>query len=599
MRCLHDVGCIVSPTYDTYTMSLLHLNYTFNFNLHPYTGNTFLFNLVKFALVLIANFYFQSVSGSSSSFTEDDSSNADAYTDGAEQPHTVHIDTVTVPTTTARMNSTKTMPTKKWEGETEPQTPCRKSRRLATMRLTPMKKLPPATTTPATPVTVSAAAAAGDDVSPLHQDVKLDGPKTLHKEPQPMPTLKPTLAVASTSFEGVGKKRKRGRPKKATAKQSKTTETTLKESDTTAVEGGKEPSKLLKKLPPATTRPTTPVTVSAAAAAGDVVSPLQQDVQLDGPKTLHEEPQPMPTLNPTLAVASTSCEGVGKKRKRGRPKKAAAKESKTTEATLKESDTTAVEGGKEPSKPEQTTLTTTTAASVNETVVPDESPVVDESRSSTPLADMDISKVGQASAAYVDKIAALVAAAAASTSSKDKKKHLKEKKSNSSDTDSFRKETDQAIENMAKLWSEPIVKSSVMPTPAVVVDDDKLWGKLLVDHVSQIKDKDVKENFKQHVNIIALQAVCGTWHVSQANCPSRLLSMLPPAFLSSPAKQKFPLTPSAQLRPSADFSGWSNVGGQARIGQVSQQMGTAVPTPVTTGIPMGSMHSMGQQQTKI
>ena len=592
----------MSPTYDTYTMPLLHLNYNFNFNLHPYIGNTFLFNLVKFALVLIANFYFQSVSGSSSSSTEDGSSNADAYTDGAEQPHTVHIDTVTVPTTTAMMNSTKTMPTKKWEGETEPQTPCRKSRRLATMRLTPMKKLPPATTTPATPVTVSAAAAAaaaGDDVSPLQQDVKLDGPKTPRKKPQP--TLKPTLAVASTSCEGVGKKRKRGRPKKATAKQSKTTEATLKGSDTTAVEGGKEPSELLKELPPATTTPATPVTVSAAAAAaaaGDDVSPLQQDAKLDGPKTPRKEPQPTPTLKPTPAVASTTCEGVGKKRKRGRPKKAAVKQSKTTEVTLKESDTTAVEGGKEPNKPEQTTLTTTTAASVDETVVPDESPVVNESTSSTPPADMDISKVGQASAADVDKIAALVAAAAASTSSKDKKKNIKEKKSNSSDTDSFRKETDQAIENMAKLCSEPIVKSSVMPTPAVVVDDDKLWGKLLVDHVGQIKDKDVKENFKQHVNIIALQAVCGTWHVSQANCPSRLLSMHPPAFLSSPAKQKFPLTPSAQLRPSADFSGWSNVGRQARTGQVSQ-MGTAVPTPVTTGIPMGSMHSMGQQQPMI
>ena len=57
-----------------------------------------------------------------------------------------------------------------------------------------------------------------------------------------------------------------------------------------------------------------------------------------------------------------------------------------------------------------------------------------------------------------------------------------------------------------------------MPTRAAVIveelDDDKLWAKLLVRCIKQIKDEDMKEDFKQHVNVIALQAVRGTWQVS-------------------------------------------------------------------------------------
>ena len=100
---------------------------------------------------------------------------------------------------------------------------------------------------------------------------------------------------------------------------------------------------------------------------------------------------------------------------------------------------------------------------------------------------------------------------------------------------------------MAKSFSDLVVKSPVMPTPtpaAVIVeelDDDKLWAKLLVRRIKQIKDEDMKEDFKQHVNAMALQAVRGTWQVSPASFPSPLLSMGRPAFLSSPAKHtKFP-----------------------------------------------------------
>ena len=123
---------------------------------------------------------------------------------------------------------------------------------------------------------------------------------------------------------------------------------------------------------------------------------------------------------------------------------------------------------------------------------------------------------------------------------------------------------------MAKSFSDPVAKSPVMPTPtpaAVVVeelDDDKLWAKLLVRRIKQIKDEDMREDFKQHVNVIALQAVRGTWQVSPANFPSPLLSMGRPGFFNSPAKHtKFPLPPaSSQTRSaqgaSGEFSGWSN-----------------------------------------
>ena len=78
------------------------------------------------------------------------------------------------------------------------------------------------------------------------------------------------------------------------------------------------------------------------------------------------------------------------------------------------SDTSTVEGGKEPSKPEQTTPTTTTAASADAPV--DQDPDVNESSSPILPSDMNISKVGQASAAQIE-IAALASAAVAASES--------------------------------------------------------------------------------------------------------------------------------------------------------------------------------------
>ena len=64
--------------------------------------------------------------------------------------------------------------------------------------LTPVKKSASATTTPTTPVTVSAPVAAAEEISPLKQGGQLDGQK-------PTPTPTPESAVASTS--GVGEKK--------------------------------------------------------------------------------------------------------------------------------------------------------------------------------------------------------------------------------------------------------------------------------------------------------------------------------------------------------------------------------------------------------
>ena len=111
----------------------------------------------------------------------------------------------------------------------------------------------------------------------------------------------------------------------------------------------------------------------------------------------------------------------------------------------------------------------------------------------------------------------------------------------------------------------------------------------------------MKEDFKHHVNVIALQAVRGTWQVSPANFPSPLLPMGRPDFLNSPGKHtRFPLpTPSSQSRSaqgaSGDFSGWSNVGRQAHVGQLGQQMPMS-GNMGNMGMPMGSMHNMTQEE---
>ena len=60
-----------------------------------------------------------------------------------------------------------------------------------------------------------------------------------------------------------------------------------------------------------------------------------------------------------------------------------------------------------------------------------------------------------------------------------------------------------AIESLLSKLSEPSKTVSQAPQD---VDDDGMWGKLLVNRVKKIKDPEVKEDFKQHLNVLALQA---------------------------------------------------------------------------------------------
>ena len=96
------------------------------------------------------------------------------------------------------------------------------------------------------------------------------------------------------------------------------------------------------------------------------------------------------------------------------------------------------------------------------------------------------------------------------------------------------------------------------------LDDDKLWAKLLVRRIKQVKDEDMREDFKQHVNVITLQAVCGTCQVSPANFPSPLLS-------KSANMQQMPASANMQQMPAS-----GNMGNM--------------------GMPIGSMHTMTQEE---
>ena len=450
----------------------------------------------------------------------------------------------------------------------EPRTPSRKPRRLATVGLTPVKKSAPATTTPTTPVTVSApVAAASEEISPLKQGGQLDGPKTPRKDPKPMTTPTPELAVASTSGVCVAKKKKRGRPKKI-PKAPKTTEV----SDTSTVEGGKEPSK------PEQTMPTTTTAPSADA-------PVDQD----------------PDVNVSSSPIPPSDMNISKV---GEASAAQIEIAALASAAVAASESVA-----------STSAASALARTPTKTKTPVKRKAADRYANIYTNSENEANRETQSKTGrltFTPKKTPLVNLTPEKTSKQKKKKtKSKSKKSDTSDTDGYRREVEErrtkAIEDMAKSFSDPVAKSPVMPTPmlaAVVVEEldyDKLWAKLLVRRIKQIKDEDMKEDFKQHVNVIALQAVRSTWQVSPANFPSPLLSMGQPGFLSSPAKHtKFPPSPaSSQMRSdqgaSGDFSGWSNVGGQARVGQLGQQMPTS-GNMGNMGMLMGSMHTMTQEE---
>ena len=87
-----------------------------------------------------------------------------------------------------------------------------------------------------------------------------------------------------------------------------------------------------------------------------------------------------------------------------------------------------------------------------------------------------------------------------------------------------------AIEKLLSKWAEP----SKTATPAQQdVNDDGMWGKLLVNRVKTIKGQEVKEDFKQHLNVLALQAARGTWRLSpvKSYAASPMLGTARPAFM--------------------------------------------------------------------
>ena len=87
-----------------------------------------------------------------------------------------------------------------------------------------------------------------------------------------------------------------------------------------------------------------------------------------------------------------------------------------------------------------------------------------------------------------------------------------------------------AIENLLSKWSEPSKTLSHAPHD---VDDEGMRGKLLVNRVKTIKDQEVKEDFKQHLNVLALQAARGTWRLSPAKsyAASPKLGMARPPYM--------------------------------------------------------------------
>ena len=126
------------------------------------------------------------------------------------------------------------------------------------------------------------------------------------------------------------------------------------------------------------------------------------------------------------------------------------------------------------------------------------------------------------------------------------------------------------IESLLSEWSEPSKTVSHAPQD---VDDDGMWGKLLVNRVKKIKDPEVKEDFKQHLNVLALQAARGTWRLSPAKSyvASPKFGMARPPYMPQlprlmGSKQFSDASATthtgAPNGPAGDFAGWTNARGQ-------------------------------------
>ena len=157
-----------------------------------------------------------------------------------------------------------------------------------------------------------------------------------------------------------------------------------------------------------------------------------------------------------------------------------------------------------------------------------------------------------------------------------------------------------AIENLLSKWAEP--GKTATPAPQDI-DDEGMLGKLLVNRVKTIKDPEVKEDFKQHLNVLALQAARGTWRLSSAKsyAASPKLGMAHPPYMpQSPrlmgSKQFTDASATTQMRaphgPSGDFAGWTNARGQQMATKMPAQMAASANTQMpsqATAVPMQAM----------
>ena len=177
-----------------------------------------------------------------------------------------------------------------------------------------------------------------------------------------------------------------------------------------------------------------------------------------------------------------------------------------------------------------------------------------------------------------------------------------------------------AIESLLSKWSEPSKTVSHAPQD---VEDDGMWGKLLVNRVKKIKNPEVKEDFKQHLNVLALQAARGTWRLSPAisYVASPKLGMARPPYMpQSPrlmgSKQFTDASATTQTRaphgPAGDFAGWTNARGQQMATQMPAQMAASaqmssqpIAVPMQTAMagqmpsPMNPMATAMPMQTSL
>ena len=379
----------------------------------------------------------------------------------------------------------------------------------------------------------------------------------------------------------------------------------------------------VEKLPKKVTRSATTTTLPADATAN--TQDAENVGQVDGPAN---------SSDTTPAVTPWTSGAAGKKKKRGRPEKNPPK--KKTAKSAK-TDATAETPQQAPeATPQDTPQVVNKTTPQKEGQEEYEDLVIPEPSSPPPPPDMVVAKVGQYSAeelvktitqcraadpavqnmgetlpktttgrpAFTPKETPLVAINPKKKAKKDRKGKEKEKEKpmksfkEPTQAEKMKFENEErptyAVENLLSKWSEPSKTVSHAPQD---VDDDEMWVRLLVNRVKTIKDQEVKEDFKQHLNVLALQAAWGTWRLSPAKsyaASPKLGNARPPYMPQSPrlmgSKQFTDASATMQTRaphgPAGDFAAWTNARGQQMSTQMPAQMSVSRGRTVIAGLDM-------------